>query len=655
MKETLHIYRRVSSDIQAKDGDSLNTQLAQGKQKADSLGYSVKDWNEGSVSSASEDITKRPVMLRLLHAIDEGKVKHLYAFHTDRLSRNEDTWHLIRTKIKERGVTLHTNAGTLDLNSPQDNFIAKIMGAHAQYENEIRRLRSVLGKEQRVRNGGFTGGLPNFGYKSVDKKYAIDKESAKWVKKIYSMFAEGKSIKQIATFLESNNVKPPRSNRWNLMTLDNLLGNKIYTGQHEWKGIPVATPQIVSHSLFDRVQKIRNSRSGVYKNNRSTHFYLLGGLLECGSCGSTLWGHILEHKQTRLYVCPSKHNNWRGLPKTKCKNTKNINLDKTNELVWETVIQTVGSSSFMKEKFKKEILQLKNENIKSSSADLKKLDGRLKKAKGEENRTLDAISMVEVERLQQRMEQVTYQLTKDRLTQELNKTRNDIARLEDEISIKNDEKKWVDWVSRFGLEIEKTEKLNDEEKRDYLTEVISKIEVHQTKDKSGHTLIMHFKQPIVGDGIKYLDEKNKRKGYKLTKGKKVSKLEDLVLTNRGRPKKKNEKNPSVEPIQQSQTLSYRGVSLSFVVEVTSNQLWNTRYSDYQSFLHNTITDLHCEGLGYRKIAKRLNEMGIKTARDKVFYPASVHSILKKKKIRDERINKKFEKKISSLELKYDIQ
>ena len=65
-----------------------------------------------------------------------------------------------------------------------------------------------------------------------------------------------------------------------------------------------------------------------------------------------------------------------------------------------------------------------------------------------------------------------------------------------------------------------------------------------------------------------------------------------------------------------------------------------------------ITELHSGGLGYRKIAKRLNEMGIRTTRGKDFFPASVHSILKKKKIRDERINQKFEKKISGLWFEY---
>ena len=82
--------------------------------------------------------------------------------------------------------------------------------------------------------------------------------------------------------------------------------------------------------------------------------------------------------------------------------------------------------------------------------------------------------------------------------------------------------------------------------------------------------------------------------------------------------------------------------------MTSNKLWHTHCSPYQSFLHNKIKQLKAEGLGYRKIAKRLNEENIKTFRGNAFYPASVYSALKNKKIRDERFNKEFEMKISEL-------
>lgn len=548
MKDTLHCYRRVSSSIQETDGDSLVTQLENAKDTAKRLGMDFKDWNEGAVSSSSEDITKRPVMVRLINAMDEGQVKHIYAFHTDRLSRNEETWFLIRTKIKENNVILHTNAGLLDLNSPQDNFISKVMGAHAEYENQIRRMRSVIGRENSIRKGKFTGGLPNFGYKTVEKEYAIDKGQSKWVKKIYKLFSEGKSLKDIATILETNGVKPPRASRWNLQSLDNLLSNKIYIGQHQWKNIPVETPQIISHSMFDRVQKIKGGRESKYRNPNTDNFYLLGGLLTCASCGSRLWGQIKVHKGSRLYICPSKNNNWRGLPKTKCKSTKNINLDKTNELVWETVLETVGSSHFMKEKFKRDVLLKKDETHLSKSHEIKLLDKKLRKFKSLESRTLDSIATIEVERLQERMEIATYQLTKDRLVQELGIVRKDVSKIEDDISIKNEEQRWVDWVSRFGVSIEERTTYSDEEKRDYLIQVISEILVHQTENREGHILEIFFSQPIVKDRVKYEDPENKGKGYKIIKGSKNKEV-SIKPNKGGRPKK----TPPVDSTRQSLT------------------------------------------------------------------------------------------------------
>ena len=112
-------------------------------------------------------------------------------------------------------------------------------------------------------------------------------------------------------------------------------------------------------------------------------------------------------------------------------------------------------------------------------------------------------------------------------------------------------------------------------------------------------------------------------------------------------------NSALKIIPPLQTLSYRGDYLCFDVEVTSNQLWHTHYSPYQSFLHNKIKQLKAGGLGYRKIAKRLNEENIKTSRGNDFYPSGVYSVLTKKEIRDERLNKTFKKRISEFWFDYN--
>ena len=96
--------------------------------------------------------------------------------------------------------------------------------------------------------------------------------------------------------------------------------------------------------------------------------------------------------------------------------------------------------------------------------------------------------------------------------------------------------------------------------------------------------------------------------------------------------------------------SYITHYLKFSVTVTSNLLWSRPYSDYQFFLYNKISKLKEQGLGYRRISNILNEEGILTVRGKVFTNSHVHSILKKKNIREERLNRKSRKEVSEFVL-----
>ena len=87
MKDVLHIYTRVSSSIQV-EGTSLKTQKEIGINLANQLNMDFEVHNDGGRSSANDDLRNRPVMLELLRLMDKGKVKHLFVYNTDRLSRN---------------------------------------------------------------------------------------------------------------------------------------------------------------------------------------------------------------------------------------------------------------------------------------------------------------------------------------------------------------------------------------------------------------------------------------------------------------------------------------------------------------------------------------------------------------------------------------
>ena len=82
----------------------------------------------------------------------------------------------------------------------------------------------------------------------------------------------------------------------------------------------------------------------------------------------------------------------------------------------------------------------------------------------------------------------------------------------------------------------------------------------------------------------------------------------------------------------------------------TQNLFVAPYSDYQQFLHDTIQDLQDGGMGYREIAKWLNEKGHKTSRGKRFYGNHVFSILKRKRQRDERPNQEVEREYRNFDL-----
>ena len=90
---------------------------------------------------------------------------------------------------------------------------------------------------------------------------------------------------------------------------------------------------------------------------------------------------------------------------------------------------------------------------------------------------------------------------------------------------------------------------------------------------------------------------------------------------------------SLVPINEKQYLYLR--------IITKSQLLCSDYSHYntyQEFLYNLCTSLKKKGLGYRKISYYLNQNGYKSVRGKEIKNTSVYSILKKGKIRMDRIN-----------------
>jgi hypothetical protein len=95
------------------------------------------------------------------------------------------------------------------------------------------------------------------------------------------------------------------------------------------------------------------------------------------------------------------------------------------------------------------------------------------------------------------------------------------------------------------------------------------------------------------------------------------------------------------------------VSFNLVVK-SSNLTKSSHYNTYQHKLYRLIKFLKEErGIGYRRISHVLTEKGYRSVRtNSILKNNYIHSIYKKGKEREDRINRKFDGEISDVDLKF---
>ena len=75
-----------------------------------------------------------------------------------------------------------------------------------------------------------------------------------------------------------------------------------------------------------------------------------------------------------------------------------------------------------------------------------------------------------------------------------------------------------------------------------------------------------------------------------------------------------------------------------------------RYSEYQFFLYETIIEHREKGKTFDQIAEWLNGKGYLSVRGRKFRGAHVHSIVKKKRLKDEKLEREYQEVWSDFSL-----
>ena len=239
-KETLHIYTRVSTTTQSEKGMSLQNQRERGIEVSKQLKMNCNIWNEGGKSSYNDDLYNRPILLKLMEGFEDGSVKYVYVTDIDRLSRKSTTWYIILSKLEKYNITLYVGSGNkYNLNDHYDKLMMNIISGVTQFDNSQRTQRFFQNKIRKFCDGYLLHGTVPFGYKKYEigkgKKIKEHKENGKVVRKIFSLFSKGKTIKDIQMYLGKNNIRTPTGKiSWMFSQIRLVLKNKIYIGETEF-------------------------------------------------------------------------------------------------------------------------------------------------------------------------------------------------------------------------------------------------------------------------------------------------------------------------------------------------------------------------------------------------------------------------------------
>ena len=323
------IYLRVSTDMQEREGTSLETQARECVEYAESAGWTVVRIIRDVASGASLD---RPGIEEVRRTLCDGACDVLLAHAVDRLSRNQNHVGVLLDEAEEAGVRLDFVTEEFE-QTLVGQFILAARAFVAATEREKIVERTVRGKKERARNGRLpqATGKGCYGYTYVPEtgRRDLNPVQAPIVVRIFDEFVRGKGVSRITAELNADGIPTFTGKRWYPITVHRILRNETYTGrtvfgktgtrmvrrpgrkrrvrevyarpENERIEIAGASPPIVSSELFERA-RARLDDPERHAQHKPTRTYPLRGRLRC-HCGTAMSGHAVNRGRYSYYRC----------------------------------------------------------------------------------------------------------------------------------------------------------------------------------------------------------------------------------------------------------------------------------------------------------------------------------------------------------------
>ncbi|MCU5498741.1 recombinase family protein [Bacillus wiedmannii] len=307
------IYRRVSTDMQAEEGFSLEAQKMRLEAYAQSQGWDVvDDYMDDGYSAKNMD---RPELQRMLKDARDRKFEIILVYKLDRLCRSTRDLNDMIEEFEENKVKFKSATEVLDTTTATGRLFINLIGTLAQWEREQTAERVTETMYNRAARGYINGGPVPYGYTRDNKKTVINEDEAKIVKMIFKD-ALSHGTHWICKKLNDSGIKSKTGKHWSKLTVIQMLRNPIYCGYVRYayttdnetiqtKIQEEGFTPIISEDFYNKVQISMDHRSKKSSKPRKNRYHYFSTILVCPHCQGKLSGvsNIAKGKEYRYYRC----------------------------------------------------------------------------------------------------------------------------------------------------------------------------------------------------------------------------------------------------------------------------------------------------------------------------------------------------------------
>ena len=282
------IYARYSSENQREE--SIEGQIRECYAFARKNNISVVAEYIDRAFSAKTD--RRPDFQRMIKDSAKKNFNLVLVWKLDRFARNRYDSANYKATLKRNGVKVMSVTESISEGS-EGILLESVLEGMAEYYSAELSEKVLRGHHENALKCRYNGGTLPIGF-SIDKEknYHVDPITSPYIVEAFTMYDEGRTMKEIVAVLNQHGLKNQRGGELNLNSVSRLLQNRFYIGEYKYREVlvPDGIPAIIPKDLFDRVQEKLAKNKKAPARHKAEDDYLLTTKLFCGDCQSLMFG-----------------------------------------------------------------------------------------------------------------------------------------------------------------------------------------------------------------------------------------------------------------------------------------------------------------------------------------------------------------------------